>query len=31
VIDRSGTYVQFTAVAIGAGADDVNSFLEKKL
>jgi len=29
VIDPSGTYVQFTAVAIGAGADDVNSFLEK--
>ena len=29
VIDPSGTYVQFTAVAIGAGADDVNAFLEK--
>jgi proteasome subunit alpha 4 (EC:3.4.25.1) len=29
VIDPSGTYVQFTAVAIGAGADEVNSFLEK--
>ena len=29
VIDPSGTYVQFAAVAIGAGADDVNLFLEK--
>ena len=29
VVDPSGTYVQFTAVAIGAGADEVNSFLEK--
>lgn len=29
VIDPSGTYVQFAAVAIGAGADDVNTFLEK--
>jgi proteasome alpha subunit len=29
LVDPSGTYVQFTAVAIGAGADDVNSFLEK--
>ncbi|GIS73942.1 MAG: hypothetical protein CM1200mP11_1570 [Nitrosopumilaceae archaeon] len=29
VIDPSGTYVQFSAVAIGAGADEVNSFLEK--
>lgn len=30
VTDPSGTYVQFSAVAIGAGADDVNSFLEKE-
>ena len=29
VVDPSGTYVQFTAVAIGAGADEVNTFLEK--
>ena len=29
VIDPSGTYVQFSAVAIGAGADEVNSFLKK--
>ncbi len=29
VTDPSGTYVQFSAVAIGAGADDVNTFLEK--
>jgi len=29
VVDPSGTYVQFTAVAIGAGADEVNAFLEK--
>ena len=29
VTDPSGTYVQFSAVAIGAGADDVNAFLEK--
>lgn len=29
VTDPSGTYVQFAAVAIGAGSDDVNSFLEK--
>ncbi|MGH1568405.1 MAG: archaeal proteasome endopeptidase complex subunit alpha [Nitrosopumilus sp.] len=29
VTDPSGTYVQFAAVAIGAGADDVNAFLEK--
>ena len=27
--DPSGTYVQFTAIAIGAGSDDVNDFLEK--
>ena len=31
VIDPSGTYVQFTAVAIGAGADEVNSFFRKKI
>ncbi|NDF27747.1 MAG: proteasome subunit alpha, partial [Nitrosopumilaceae archaeon] len=29
VTDPSGTFVSYTAVAIGAGADDVNSFLEK--
>jgi len=29
VTDPSGTYVQYAAVAIGAGADDVNEFLEK--
>ncbi len=29
VTDPSGTYVQFAAVAIGAGSDDVNVFLEK--
>jgi len=29
VTDPSGTYVQFAAIAIGAGADDVNAFLEK--
>jgi len=29
VTDPSGTYVQFAAVAIGAGSDDVNTFLEK--
>ena len=29
VTDPSGTYVQFAAIAIGAGSDDVNSFLEK--
>lgn len=29
VTDPSGTYVQYSAVAIGAGSDDVNSFLEK--
>lgn len=29
VTDPSGTYVQFAAVAIGAGSDDVNNFLEK--
>jgi len=29
VTDPSGTYVQFAAIAIGAGADDANDFLEK--
>jgi proteasome alpha subunit len=29
VTDPSGTYVQYSAVAIGAGSDDVNAFLEK--
>ena len=29
VTDPSGTYVQYAAVAIGAGSDDVNAFLEK--
>ena len=29
VADPSGTYVQFAAIAIGAGSDDVNTFLEK--
>lgn len=29
VTDPSGTYVQFAAIAIGAGSDDVNEFLEK--
>jgi proteasome alpha subunit len=29
VTDPSGTYVQFSAVAIGAGSDDVNAFLEE--
>ena len=29
VTDPSGTYVQFSAIAIGAGSDDVNAFLEK--
>ena len=29
VTDPSGTYVQFAAIAIGAGSDDVNTFLEK--
>ena len=29
VTDPSGTYVQFAAIAIGAGSDDVNGFLEK--
>ena len=29
VTDPSGIYVQFSAIAIGAGSDDVNTFLEK--
>ncbi len=29
VTDPSGTYVQYAAIAIGAGSDDVNIFLEK--
>jgi len=29
VTDPSGTYVQYAAIAIGAGSDDVNMFLEK--
>ncbi|MCH9657698.1 archaeal proteasome endopeptidase complex subunit alpha [archaeon] len=29
VTDPSGTYVQFAAVAIGSGSDEVNAFLEK--
>ena len=29
VIDPSGAYMQYVAVAIGAGSDDVNGFLEK--
>ena len=29
VTDPSGTYIQFAAVAIGAGSDEVNTFLEK--
>ena len=29
VTDPSGTYVQYAAIAIGAGSDDVNDFLEK--
>ena len=29
VTDPSGTYVQYAAIAIGAGSDDVNGFLEK--
>ena len=29
VTDPSGTYIQFSAIAIGAGSDDVNEFLEK--
>jgi len=29
VTDPSGTYVQYAAIAIGAGSEDVNDFLEK--
>jgi proteasome alpha subunit len=29
VTDPSGTYIQYAAIAIGAGSDDVNTFLEK--
>lgn len=29
ITDPSGTYVQFAAIAIGAGSDDVNTFLEE--
>ncbi|MCV0401461.1 MAG: archaeal proteasome endopeptidase complex subunit alpha [Nitrosopumilus sp.] len=29
VTDPSGTYVQFAAIAIGAGSEEVNAFLEK--
>jgi len=29
VTDPSGTYVQYAAIAIGAGAEEVNAFLEK--
>ena len=29
ITDPSGTYIQFSAIAIGAGSDDVNTFLEK--
>jgi proteasome alpha subunit len=29
VTDPSGTYIQFAAVALGAGADEVNEFFEK--
>jgi len=29
VTDPSGTYIQFSAIAIGAGSDEVNAFLEK--
>ena len=29
VTDPSGTFVEYAAIAIGAGSDDVNSFLEK--
>jgi len=29
VTDPSGTYVQYAAIAIGAGSDEVNEFLEK--
>ena len=29
VTDPSGTYIQYAAIAIGAGADEVNEFFEK--
>jgi proteasome alpha subunit len=29
ITDPSGTYVQYSAIAIGSGSDDVNLFLEK--
>jgi proteasome alpha subunit len=29
ITDPSGTYVQYSAIAIGSGSDDVNTFLEK--
>ncbi len=29
VTDPSGTFIQYAAIAIGAGSDDVNAFLEK--
>ena len=29
ITDPSGTYVQYSAIAIGAGSDEVNEFLEK--
>ena len=29
ITDPSGTYVQFSAIAIGNGSEDVNEFLEK--
>ena len=29
ITDPSGTYVQFAAIAIGAGSEDVNAFLEE--
>jgi proteasome alpha subunit len=29
VTDPSGTFIQYSAIAIGAGSDDVNAFLEK--
>ena len=31
VTDPSGTYVPYAAIAIGAGSDEVNDFLEKNL
>ena len=29
ITDPSGTYVQYSAIAIGNGSDDVNEFLEQ--